>query len=189
MHESQIQTLVRLSTGGDRGAFGEIVREYQQMAYSVANRLLWDPRDAEDAVQEAFVRIWRNLHSFHPGSKFSTWMYTVVTNVCVDLLRTRKRRSPEVSENVMRSAAQDGEDPADIVARQDLLRILQSLAESLPSRQRLIFTLRDLQDLPIREVVLITGLSKASVKTNLHLARRRLREVLSSVYDITGTQE
>jgi RNA polymerase sigma-70 factor (ECF subfamily) len=188
MHESQIQTLVRLSIGGDRHAFGEIVREYQQMAYSVAVRLLWDPHDAEDAVQEAFVRIWKSLHSFKPASRFSTWMYTIVTNVCLDVLRTRKRQLSDLPDSLTEPAGQEGEDPSDVVAGRDLLRILHILAESLPARQRLVFTLRDLQDLSIRDVVRITGLSAASVKTNLHLARRRLRRTLASEYDITGTQ-
>jgi RNA polymerase sigma-70 factor (ECF subfamily) len=180
-----LETLERIRSG-DTMAFAALVRDYQACAYALAARLLWREDEAEDVVQEAFVRVWQNIHRYDPSVRFTTWLYRIVTNLCIDHLRARKRRIPNWSTNTDDEPESAGPDPLEQASRGDLLAIIKSLAEQLPSTQRLVFLLRDLQDLSIDEVAQITGLSEASIKTNLHYARRRLRDQLSREYGIEG---
>ncbi len=182
--------LARARTG-DIAAFEELVRTYQPYAYRLAVRILCAESEAEDAVQDAFVRIWRNIESYDPSVLFTTWMYRIVTNLCIDQLRKRKRhRSYEDRSQGGPDARGDPpckEDIEHAATTADLARIIRLLAGDLPETQRLVFTLRDLQDLSIDEVRQITGLSEASVKTNLHYARRALRSRMQSEYGERGT--
>jgi RNA polymerase sigma-70 factor (ECF subfamily) len=188
MNIRETQDCIERARTGSRSAFAELVRSYQQFAYGIAFRLLWDAHEAEDIVQETFVRIWRHLHRWDPEQAFTTWMYVIVTNLCRDRLRERNRRPFLRMES---EQMEQFEDPAGIFEAPesvDLLNIVRRLTERLPLKQRLVFTLRDLQDLSVQEVARIAGISEASVKTNLHLARRKLRALLIQEYRITGVE-
>jgi len=188
MDNLETQRWIRESRQGNRTAFAELVRSHQQFAYGIAFRLLWDAQEAEDIVQETFVRIWRNLGRFDLQRSFTTWMYAIVANLCRDRLRERLRRP---SARSAEAPLEELPDPVDLVASVsggEIQQIVCRLTESLPLKQRLVFTLRDLQDLSVREVATALDISEASVKTNLHLARRKLRYLLTSEYSITGVQ-
>ncbi len=177
---------------GDMAAFEQLVGMHQPFAYRLAVRLLCSEAEAEDAVQEAFVRVWRNIRRYDPAVLFTTWLYRIVTNLCLDQLRRRKRQRAFVNSGPSDVGA--GADPPgdlnieDAVSTADLVRIVKAIAGSLPETQRLVFLLRDVQDLSIQEVRQITGLSEASIKTNLHYARRAVRERMGSEYGIRGNQ-
>jgi RNA polymerase sigma-70 factor, ECF subfamily len=182
--QEQSDDIVR-SQRGDSAAFGRVVRDHHRYAFSLALRLVCDEADARDVAQESFVRVWRNLDQFDPGTRFTTWLYRMVTNCSLDLIRSRKRRP---------AADRSGEaDPPDtmtpelIATNRDIVRIIEHLAGHLPETQRVVFTLRDIQDLSIEEVCDITGLSSESVRSNLHYARKKLRERLESEYSVRGT--
>lgn len=172
---------------GDMAAFEELVRIHQPFAYRLAVRILCNEDDAEDAIQEAFVRVWRNIDRYDPAVRLTTWLYRIVTNLCLDRLRKRKRE-----RNSTESPGREGGGQAcdlDIeyaASTADLVRIVRAIAGDLPETQRLVFTLRDLQDLSIEEVRQITGLSEASIKTNLHYARRALRARMETEYGERG---
>lgn len=174
---------------GDTAAFEELVRQYQPYAYSLAARMLGNEQEAEDAVQEAFIRVWRSIDRYDPAVRFTTWLYRIVTNLCLDHLRSRRRRNwVTISDDSdeRNSDLQAGSDPSDQTSGEDLLSIIRKLSYVLPETQRTVFVLRDLQDLSIQEVCSITGLSQGSVKTNLHYARRKLREQLIHGYGVKG---
>jgi len=175
---------------GDMAAFEELVRHYQPYAYSLAVRLLCNEAEAEDAVQETFVRVWRNIGRYDPSIQFSTWLYRIVTNLCLDQLRARRRRNwisfPKENEDGQAIEMRADVDLDELVSTENLVSIIYSLSGGLPETQRLIFVLRDLQDLSIQEVCNVTGLSEGSVKTNLHYARRKIREHLMQDYDVKG---
>jgi RNA polymerase sigma-70 factor (ECF subfamily) len=178
------------ASNGERGAFDELVRTYQSYAYRLAVRILCNETEAEDVVQEAFVRVWRNFDRYDPRVLFTTWLYRIVTNLCLDHLRAMKRHGlvPHRHTSPV-DASPDPPSAVDIekaVSTADLIRIVRTIAGDLPETQRLVFTLRDLQDLSIAEVRQITGLSEASIKTNLHYARRTLRERMACEYDAKG---
>jgi len=181
------QDLVLEAKGGDPDAFEKLVRLRRSFVFSLAVRLLYDEEEAKDVVQECFLRVWRHLYNYDPAVRFTTWLYKITVNLCLDRLRTAKRRK------LVFSAGGNDERIRGIPEQQDLERaqtnrelvaIIKGLTAHLPEKQRLVFTLRDLQDLSVDEVVEITGLSRESVKTNLHYARRAIRSLLERQYDI-----
>jgi RNA polymerase sigma-70 factor (ECF subfamily) len=180
----------RIQTG-DMSAFEELVHQYQSRAYGLAVRLLCNESEAEDAVQETFVRIWQHIGRYDSSLQFSTWLYRIVTNLCLDKLRSRKRRSwTSFTKGDEDSEVMDVPSKVNLeerISAEDLITIVRSLSGALPDTQRLVFVLRDLQDLSIEEVCGVTGLSEGSVKTNLHYARRKIRERLVKEYDVKGT--
>ena len=175
---------------GDRQAFRRVVERHYSYAYRLAFRTLRSIPDAEDVVQETFIKVWDHLPRFDRSARFTTWMYTIVANLCIDRLRRRERW-----RSWMRPEGYDWEnakDPVDAVQHhetQDLADIIRSLAGKLSPVQRIVFALRDLEDLDIAEVAAITGLSIGSVKTNLSYARRRIRTYLDTEYGITGLHQ
>src|SRR6201998_1494314 len=91
----QVDTLIRAAQGGDQDAFEQLIRTYDQSVLRLALNLLRSPEDARDVYQEAFLRVYRNLHSFRFDCSFHTWLYRIVTNICLDYLRKRKVRKEE----------------------------------------------------------------------------------------------
>jgi RNA polymerase sigma-70 factor (ECF subfamily) len=179
-----IETISR-SRDGDAGAFARIVHEHQSYAYALAVRLLCNEHEAEDVVQESFVRVWINLPRYDVGVAFTTWLYTIVTNLCLDRMRSRKRirrffSSATISDYDIHGLS--GPDSFESLSNRDLVEIVHILTGRLTLTQRLVFTLRDLQQLSIHETAAVTGLSPASVKTHLSAARRRLRDLLQRQY-------
>jgi RNA polymerase sigma-70 factor, ECF subfamily len=176
--EPSDQDLFVLAKTGDTAAFRRIVETNQGFAYSVAVRFLGNAQDAEDAVQEAFVRIWLNLSKYDPGRKFTTWMYRILANVCLDRIKSEKRGrlqslSPEVGDPS--AAALSDDDPARTIQNQDSVRLVRRLVRELPAKQRMVFILRDLEDLSVEEVSTSLDMPRPSVKSNLCLARAFLR--------------
>ena len=171
--------LLRAVQGGDHEAFAALVRAHQPYAYALAMRFVWDHAEAEDVVQESFIRVWQHCSSFSGEAKFTTWLYSIVTRVAMDRIRRRKRWSlllvrgdGQEQEPAGQSTAESALHNAQAVDR------VRALTEKLPHVQRMVFTLRDLQDLPVEEVVRITGMSAASIKANLCHARKRMRDLL-----------
>jgi RNA polymerase sigma-70 factor (ECF subfamily) len=176
------------SINGDQRAFQHLAESYQPQAYALAMRFLRDETEAQDVVQESFIRVWKHLRSFDMERNFGTWLYKIVTNCCLDHLKALSRwrrlfrffeRGEENSVDLPGTGSLESE-----AHDRDLLRIIQKLVRSLPRKQGTVFTLRDLQDLSVDEVAEVTGLSPGSVKTNLHYARRTIRKKLHQAYNV-----
>lgn len=171
----------------DLAAFEQLVRKYQPYAFSLAMKFLCDEAEASDVVQESFLRVWKNIHRYDPNQRFTTWLYKIVANLCVDRFRALKRsRSIFLSRDrdpVMEDLP-DERDWETLRSHEQLAEIIRMLSNQLSRTQKLVFTLRDLQDLTVEEVVEITGLSIGSVKTNLHYARKSIRDVLVRHYGV-----
>ncbi len=153
------------------------MEEYQSYAFAVAFKLLCDEEDAKDVVQESFIRVWKNFPRYNTAIKFTTWLYAIVTNRCYDKLRSRKTRNTTPDPSLLASLVSD-QNPEREYTNAELARLIDTLTEKLPPKQKMIFVLRDLQGLSIAEVCTILRISEASVKTNLVYARRHLREIL-----------
>lgn len=167
---------------GEQAAFAVLVREYQPYAYALALRLVWDRIEAEDVVQESFVRVWRHIGSYRADVKFTTWLYAIVTRLSIDRIRSVKRRERtfvRYEEGEERSGDGGVSTLLDGLHNARLVEVVGSLVVQLPHTQRIVFTLRDLQDLPMDEVAVITGMSATTMKANLWHARRRMRELLA----------
>lgn len=184
MTEPSEAELLAAAQEGDKRAFGRLVRMHQRRVYACAAKMLGDGGDADDAVQETFVRAWRALARFDGRSQLSTWLYRVCVNVCLNHIRKRKRhdasdigdpRLPEPSAD----PTQGLNDPRRALeARQLQGRIagaLDGLSESL--RTTVILVLVD--GMPQKEAAEVLGCSEGTVAWRIHEARRRLRLALA----------
>jgi len=186
-----VDDIIRKCTEGDTASFGLLVKAHQGYAFGLAFRMLADESEARDVVQESFLRVWKSFERYDPSQKFTTWLYAIVSRVCLDRLRARTR-----SHRLFRHAPdgrldEDFRDDSDLekaYSNRELARVISQLSDGLSPTQRLVFTLRDLQECTIAEVSAITGLSEGSIKTNLSYARRRIRHLLATRYDISGSE-
>jgi RNA polymerase sigma-70 factor (ECF subfamily) len=178
---------------GDRRAFAELVQRHQAAVYSFALRHVRLGSVAEDIVQEAFVRVVQGSTEFKNEAKFTTWVYTITRNLCVDELRKRAhRRHPSLDES--RSDDGDGRtlgdltrDPRADVERSAASTQLKSRLElavaSLPDDQREVFLLREVSNLPFKEIATITGVPENTVKSRMRYALERLKAHLADYED------
>ena len=180
--------LIRAAQQGDQDAFEQLVRSYDRPVLRLAMNLLRSPEDARDVYQEAFLRVYRNLGSFRLDSSFQTWLYRIVTNLCLDHLRRRKvrREEPVVAQT------QDGtvdymqnvrEERADVDPQRRLLskelgmRIRQVLG-SLTPRERTVFELRHYQGLRLKDIGETLGTSEEAAKNCLFRVTQKMRVAL-----------
>jgi RNA polymerase sigma-70 factor, ECF subfamily len=176
---------------GDKAEFARLVDLYSNQIYRLAIKILGDPHDAEDVLQETFIKAYRSLPSFEGRSSISTWLYRIAANEALMVVR---RRKPEI--NMLSSDGDSDEDevspPAQIVdwcclPENELLSseakiFLDQAVEKLSTNLRMVFILRDIQGLSIRETADVLKISEMAVKTRLLRARLQLREELSAYY-------
>jgi len=174
----ELNGLLEKAKKGDLRAFETIVRTYQRYGLVVSFRILGSEDDAKDVVQEGFIRIWRNLKNYDSRAKFTTWMYKIIINLCYDRLKSEKRRKAmfdNITDETNEISKLCSADVEKEFSKKETAAIIKYYSEGLPEKQRIVFALRDLEDLSVSEVVDITGMSEASVKTNLSIARKHIR--------------
>jgi RNA polymerase sigma-70 factor, ECF subfamily len=167
-------TLVVRAQEGDARAFEALARRHQAALYRLAVRVMGDRAEAEDALQESLLDAWRRIDRFRGDSAFSTWMYRVVTNRCVAMLRKRRPVPVDaVGEHVPApdSPERAAEADASMAALGDALR-------GLPDDLRICWVLREMEGLGYTEIAEITGASEDAVRGRIHRARTRLAEVM-----------
>ena len=177
--------LVRYSRKGDQRAFGELVRRYQTKIYRLARRMTETDEDAEDVLQEAFVKAYRSLAQFEGKSKFSTWLYRITVNLA--LMKLRKRTIDAVSLDVpvstedgqvQRDFQNGGPDPlARLEAKESSALLGKAIAE-MDASHRAVFVLRHVEGLSTAETARVLKVSAAAVKSRLHRARIQLKAKL-----------
>lgn len=166
---------------GDKDAFRWVVQTHQRMIFSLALKMLCDEEEAKDMVQETFIRVWQSIKGFDTQKTFSTWVYTIASRLCIDRLkRARKVVALPEDELVLRRFASDGDEQLSL-ENKEWVSIVKTLAESLSDKQRLVFTLCQLEGLPSAEVEQITGLDARQVKSNLYIARQAIRKRLNDL--------
>jgi RNA polymerase sigma-70 factor (ECF subfamily) len=175
VQEEQVWILRTLQ--GDSEAFAELVRRYQRPVYLLAYRMLGNGPDAEDVAQETFLRAYQALASFEIGRRFSSWLLSIASNLCIDLLRRRKLAWLSLEDVTYRAAASQ-EEPVSGALRREQADQVQRLLARLPEKYRLVVVLRYWYDLSYEEIVEVTGLSLNTVKTRLHRARAMLARAL-----------
>jgi RNA polymerase sigma-70 factor (ECF subfamily) len=166
---------------GDKDAFRWVVQTHQRMIFSLALKMLCDEEEAKDMVQETFIRVWQSIKGFDTQKTFSTWVYTIASRLCIDRLkRARKVVALPEDELVLRRFASDGDEQLSL-ENKEWVSIVRTLAENLSDKQRLVFTLCQLEGLPSAEVEQITGLDARQVKSNLYVARQTIRKRLNDL--------
>ena len=179
-HEKTVELVTR-SKQRDLAAFRLLVEGHQRLVFCLAFRLLCDEEEAKDIVQETFVRVWLHLHRYDYHARFSTWLYKIACNLCYDRLRAIKRLSGSATlrVDVGKLNMPVGEDLEESVMNRDLKDFITTLTYGLTPKQRLVFTLRDLEGLAMEEVREISGMTGHKIKSNLYLARKHIREKLN----------
>lgn len=166
---------IRRCREGDREAFRHIVHGCHRMVYTLAFRLLCNRADAEDAAQEVFVRVWLNIGRYDERYMFSTWVCRITANICYDhMRRARKMRSESITDHDLCDFSAEA-DQAEGPDTAELERLLSKTTEGLSPKQRLVFTLSELEGMNNGEIAEITGMSPARIKSNLYLARKHIK--------------
>jgi len=168
------QTLVVRAQEGDARSFEVLARRHQAALYRVAVRVLGDPGEAEDALQEALLDAWRRIGAFRAESAFSTWMYRVVTNRCMGMLRNRRPVPVERMDDTA-AVADSPEHTAELDA--GMVALGQAVA-GLRDELRVCWVLRELEGLGYTDIAHITGASEDAVRGRIHRARVQLAEVM-----------
>jgi RNA polymerase sigma-70 factor (ECF subfamily) len=181
-------SLIRAAQQGDQNAFEQLVRAHDEGVLRLAFSLLRSAEDARDVYQEAFLRVYRNLHRFRFDSSFETWLYRIVTNLCLDQLRKRKVRreeSPIVetgngSRNVLEELCErrPETDPQRRLLSREIHQRLGAALEDLTDRERLVFELRHYHGMRLRAIGEVLGTTEEAAKNCLFRATQKLRAAL-----------
>jgi RNA polymerase sigma-70 factor, ECF subfamily len=180
--------LIRAAQQGDERAFEELVRLYDQNVLRLALNLLRSPEDANDIYQETFLRVYKNLLTFRFDCSFSTWLYRIATNLCLDALRKRRVRREEdtvveTSDGVLdrmdtiEEARAEGNPQRHLLSRQVRQRVQDTLEELTP-RERTVFELRHYEGLRLRAIGEVLGTSEEAAKNCLFRATQKMRVAL-----------
>jgi len=188
--------LVERARQGDTAAFGELASRYERRVYRMAKNITQNDEDAEDVLQEAFLKAYSHLGSFQGQSKFYTWLVRIAVNEALMKLRKRKTdrtvsldESIETDEDpIAREIAVWDDTPELRFGQQELRNILDDAIQSLKPIYRTVFTLRDVEELSTEETAEALGLSIAAVKSRLLRARLELREKLTRIFKRKGDQ-
>jgi RNA polymerase sigma-70 factor (ECF subfamily) len=178
--------LIERARGGDRLAFRRLVERHQRRAFTIAVALVRDEEDAREVVQEAFIRVYRGLAQFHGGSSFFTWLYRIVTNLSIDVMRRPARREQALEEVLDAADAEDHVlasfdrgDPFLSLHRSELRTAIQKALDELPSYHRGVIVMREIQGMSYEEMAEAMNVSKGTIMSRLFHARRKLERALA----------
>lgn len=187
LHEAEAE-LIRAAQAGDNDAFETLVRTYDRGVLRIAMNLLRSPDDAADVYQEAFVKVYKNLHSFRFDCSFQSWLYRIVTNCCLDLLRKRKIRKEETAvvdtedgawnRTEMLEETRSHGDPERALKNKRLQDQIRRSLDLLTHKERMVFELRHFQGMRLRNIGEVLGTSEEAAKTCLFRATQKMRVAL-----------
>lgn len=178
------KNLIHRAKKGDVSAFEELISGYEKKVYNTVYRFFNNSEDAMDITQEIFIKVFTSLHSFRENSSFSTWLYRIAVNTCIDFLRKKKDDTlPIKDEMVVGNDTKHSsytQLPEDFVEKQELKQALLKAIDSLPKEQRICVILRDIQGFSYTEISEILMCSLGTIKSRLSRGRRALRQKLKS---------
>jgi len=191
-HDPPDEVLVVRYQSGDRAALAILVRRHQGPLYNFALRNVRERTAAEDIVQEAFVRVAQSAGDFKADARFTTWVYTIVRNLCIDQLRKAVHRRHRSLDEARRGDEGEGptlgEQTADTQVRADVERTaaatelrdrIAAAVEELPQEQREVYLMREVSNLRFREIADVMGIPENTVKSRMRYALERLQEALA----------
>jgi len=181
--------LAKLSRGGDRRAFAELVELYKDKIYHLGYRMLNQKQEAEDIVQETFLRVYMNLERYDENQKFSTWIYRIATNLCIDRLRKRKPSysiDAEVTDGETTDwhallASKDAGPDEELILSETQTNIREAI-QTLPEKYKAVVVLRYLHDMSLQEIADVLNMPVTTIKTRVHRGREFLRKKLESEF-------
>lgn len=170
------EKIIRRCLAGDRDAYAALVDRYRSMAYTIAYRMVGDADEANDLAQEGFIAAYRNLRTFRSGSRFSTWLCSIVLNKCRDHLRTRKNTVPVDDLSGFRAPGRA--DPERTASADETSAILQRALSALPRDYREVLVLKHIEGREYSEIAGILGVSVGALKVRAHRGREMLKVLL-----------
>ena len=181
MTREQEAAVINAVLDGDVNAYEYLVKAYEKNVYNLALRMVGNSEDAYDMSQEAFIKAYNSLHSFRGDSKFSVWLYRIVSNVCLDYLRARNRKATvslsvenDDGEDVELDIADEGSSPQALLDRSLTRDAVRRGLQSLPPDHREILLLREIQGLSYDEIAETLDLEVGTVKSRIFRARKKL---------------
>lgn len=181
MTDLREQKWIAAAREGDQGAFEELVRLYEKRVLALTQRMCKNPEDAAEAAQEAFFAAWRGLKNFRGDSSFSTWIYRLASNACVDLLRREGKRQAAVSlddEELNLDLPSPLPSPQEEAERQELRELIEAGLQALPPEYRAALVLREIQQLRYDEIGQVLNVDIGTVKSRINRGRKKLRSFL-----------
>jgi RNA polymerase sigma-70 factor (ECF subfamily) len=177
---------------GNRRAFGELVERYQNRLLNFVYRTTGDRERAEDLVQETFIRVYRHLHRFDQSKKFSTWIYTIASNLAKNELRNRSRNPLVLFQTLMKNRDADAQPlewedntyrPDDLFRKRHLKSLVDGAVAELPEHHRKVFVLREMEGKTYEEIAEITSTNLGTVKSRLNRARNNFAQLIAPLLD------
>ena len=182
--------LIERASGGDANAFNRLLSQHERRMYAVAMRMCGNREDAQDCLQEAMLRIYRAIGSFKGQSTFSTWVYRITMNTCLDELRRKKNKQNASLDNLldMGWSPTDGSNTPEKSAMQSEVRqCLHAAIRELPEDMRAAVVLRDLQGLSYEEIAQTLDINVGTIKSRISRGREKLREKLKQNPELFDT--
>jgi RNA polymerase sigma-70 factor (ECF subfamily) len=184
----RIAELVERFRGGDDEAFGELVKLFEKKIYAHAYQMLGNHTEADEVLQETFVRLVKNIAKLRIDTNFSAFVYRIATNLCIDLIRKRQRRTVNIEDSESELAgryqlelSQQVSTPDQELERKETLELIKKAISELPPRQQAAIILHDIEGYSKEEVAKIMGCPQATVRSNLHIARLKVKKMLSDL--------
>lgn len=170
---------VEAARAGDQVAFGHLVRAYERPVYNLTYRMLGNPHEAEDAAQETFLRAYANLEKYDPSHKFSTWIFAIANNHCIDRLRKRRAVYVSIEDNpVLENLQSESPQPDSAALRSEQQSEIQDLITKLEPEYRTPLILRYWEEYSYEEIAEAMELTVAAVKSRLFRARQQLAQLV-----------
>ncbi len=190
----QDRVLISKAQAGDKAAFRQLVERHQRRAFAIALGLVRDENDARELVQDAFLRVHKGLPTFQGTSSFFTWLYRIITNLSIDLIRKPGRQLVDLdAERFEADESQEadfpflshveGADPAEMVRRREIGQRVQAALDALPDYHRGVIVMREIEGLSYEEMAEVMGVSKGTIMSRLFHARQKLQRALADCYD------
>jgi RNA polymerase sigma-70 factor (ECF subfamily) len=186
--------LIARAQQGDTAAFRQLVERHQRRAFAIALSMVRDENDARELVQDAFLRVYKSIGNFQGTSSFFTWLYRIITNLSIDLIRKPGRQHADIDESRFESdeareadfpllSRIEGSDPADVVRRREIAARLQAALDALPPYHRGVVVMREIEGLSYEEMAVAMGVSKGTIMSRLFHARQKLQRALVDCYE------
>jgi RNA polymerase sigma-70 factor (ECF subfamily) len=176
--EPDDRELVQTIRGGDADAFETLVRRKTSKVYALCYRVIGNSEDAKDISQLVFLKLWENLEKYDPAYAFDTWLYRMVTNVAIDFMRNKQSRDNAVNSNLrLVKTAADAEQNV-VVQRKEVENVFNEITDVLSPKQKTIFVMNQMEDLPSSEIAKILGCRESTVRNHLFNARKAMQEQL-----------
>ncbi|MBQ3223177.1 MAG: sigma-70 family RNA polymerase sigma factor [Clostridia bacterium] len=184
--------LIKQAIRGDAYAFEQLMRKHESRMYSVAVRMCGNREDAQDCVQDAMLRIYRALDRFKGQSSFSTWVYRITMNTCLDELRRRKVRASTSLDTLLESGwspTDETDTPERHAIEAERRKALSGAIQSLPEDMRSAIVLREMQGLSYEEISDVLSVNVGTIKSRISRGREKLRQLITSKPELFGREE